>query len=105
MLAVIYVVATTALVVLWGLLSSRFPRLGLVANAAAIVFLIQNVLRWELGEPSSTGGIVMIALGLGWTILGFITAGFGMLAAIGGLIELRQCTTEGVALPRAIHLR
>lgn len=91
MLAVTYVVVTAALVALWIFASSRFPRIGLVANGAAVVFLVPHVLRWSHG----------IEARLGWTILGFITAGFGALAAVAGLIEARGRAVERDVIPWA----
>lgn len=96
--AVAYVLVTGALVVLWGLLSSWFPRLGLLANGAALVYLIRSVLSWQNpGELAELG----LALSFGWATLLFITVLFGLFAALGGLIEERDRAAETSELPRA----
>ncbi len=105
MTLVVYVVLVAAGVVLWGLLSSWFPRAGLLANGAALVWLFQSVMRWQLGIEPSTVTAPLIAMGFGWTVLGFLTAGFGLVAAIGGLIEQRQRAAERDVLPRALARR
>lgn len=85
LIASVFVIA--AGVLLWGLLSSRVPRFGVVANGAAVFYVI-------LSPPLSS-------LGFGWTVLGFLTVGFGLFASIGGVIERRQRATETSELPRA----
>ena len=72
-LAVFYVLVTAAHMIAWVLLSSRFPRLGTLANGAGVIFVIAS-------PPFQT-------LGFGWTVLVFIALGFGLFAAVGGLIE------------------
>lgn len=95
---VAYVLATAALVVLWGLISSWFPRLGLVANGAALIYLIRSVVSWRFEGDLATLGRV---LGFGWATLLFITVLFGLFAALGGLIEDRRRAAVDSELPRA----
>jgi hypothetical protein len=98
---VLYVLLVAAGVVVWGLLSSRFPRLGFLVNGAGLIYLICWTLDLDLEIKGASATPVLLAMGLGWTVLCFMTVGFGLFAAIGGLIEERQRAAESSGLPRA----
>jgi hypothetical protein len=83
---VVYVLLVAAGVVAWGLLSSRFPRLGFVTNGTALTYVLLSPL---------------VKVGFGWTVLGFLTVGFGLFAAVGGLLAQRQRAADNAELPRA----